>query len=69
MLFIQNFSGVCSTKEIQWDQGSIDFYPFNFMFPEGSQKVNMLVEGQAEVKLFCIDYVQVKIFLLNFILY
>ena len=51
-------SGVCSTKEIQWDQGSIDFYPFNFLFPEGSQRVNMLVEGQAEIKMFCIDYVQ-----------
>jgi len=50
--------GVCSTKEIQWDQGSIDFYPFNFLFPEGSQRVNMLVEGQAEIKMFCIDYVQ-----------
>ena len=49
---------MCSTKEIQWDQGSIDFYPFNFLFPEGSQRVNMLVEGQAEIKMFCIDYVQ-----------
>ena len=52
-----NISGVCSTKEIQWDQGSIDFYPFNFLFPEGSQRVNMLVEG-PEIKQFCIDYVQ-----------
>jgi len=49
--------GVCSTKEIQWDQGAIDFYPFNFLFPEGSQRVNMLVEG-PEIKQFCIDYVQ-----------
>ena len=55
--FKTQISGVCSTKEIQWDQGSIDFYPFNFLFPEGSQRVNMLVEG-PEIKQFCIDYVQ-----------
>ena len=52
---------MCSTKEIQWDAGKIDFYPFNFLFPEGSQRVNMEVEGQTEIKLFCIDYVQVTI--------
>ncbi len=28
--------GVCSTKEIQYDEGKIDFYPFHFMFPAGS---------------------------------
>lgn len=28
------------------------------MFPEGSQKVNMLVEGELEIKQFCIDFVQ-----------
>merc|ERR1712079_685039 len=50
--------GVCSTKEIQWDAGSIDFYPLNFLFPEGSQRVNMLVEGDKEIKQFCIDFVQ-----------
>ena len=54
-------AGMCSTKEIQWDAGKIDFYPFNFMFPEGSQRVNMEVEGQTEIKLFCIDYVQVSL--------
>jgi hypothetical protein len=26
---------VCSTKEIQYDEGIIDFYPFHFMFPAG----------------------------------
>ena len=51
--------GMCSTDEIQWNEGKIDFYPFNFLFPEGSQRVNMEVQGQAEIKLFCIDYVQV----------
>eukprot|EP00092_Neocalanus_flemingeri_P033343 GFUD01036258.1.p1 GENE.GFUD01036258.1~~GFUD01036258.1.p1 ORF type:complete len:267 (+),score=62.25 GFUD01036258.1:46-846(+) len=50
--------GVCSTDEIGWDNGVIDFYPLHFMFPEGTQKVNMLVEGQAEIKMFCKDYVQ-----------
>eukprot|EP00092_Neocalanus_flemingeri_P033344 GFUD01036259.1.p1 GENE.GFUD01036259.1~~GFUD01036259.1.p1 ORF type:complete len:267 (-),score=56.16 GFUD01036259.1:205-1005(-) len=50
--------GVCSTDEIGWDNGVIDFYPLHFMFPEGTQKVNMQVEGQAEIKMFCKDYVQ-----------
>ena len=36
----------------------IDFYPLHFMFPSDTQKVNMLVEGQAEIKMFCKDYVQ-----------
>ena len=52
------FSGVCSTDEIGWENGVIDFYPLHFMFPAGTQKVNMLVEGQAEIKMFCKDYVQ-----------
>lgn len=51
-------TGVCSTEEIEWNRGSIDFYPFHFLFPEGSQKVNMLVEGELEIKQFCIDFVQ-----------
>ena len=65
-------SGICSTKEIQWENGVIDFYPLHFLFPtggiscqrlpsvlfSGTQKVNMLVEGQAEIKMFCKDYVQ-----------
>eukprot|EP00088_Acartia_fossae_P010120 TRINITY_DN14982_c0_g1_i1.p1 TRINITY_DN14982_c0_g1~~TRINITY_DN14982_c0_g1_i1.p1 ORF type:complete len:261 (-),score=32.80 TRINITY_DN14982_c0_g1_i1:242-1024(-) len=50
--------GVCSTKEIQYDQAKIDFYPFHFMFPEGTQRVNMEVEGAKEIKQFCIDYVE-----------
>ena len=54
-------SGMCSTKEIQWDAGKIDFYPFNFLFPEGSQRVNMEVEGQEEIHQFCIVYVEVKL--------
>ena len=27
--------GVCNTDEIGWDEGTIDFYPFHFMFPAG----------------------------------
>jgi len=50
--------GICSTDEIGWDNGVIDFYPLHFLFPEGTQKVNMVVEGQAEIKMFCKDYVQ-----------
>jgi len=50
--------GICSTDEIGWDNGAIDFYPLHFLFPQGTQKVNMLVEGQAEIKMFCKDYVQ-----------
>ena len=50
---------MCSTDEIQWNEGKIDFYPYNFLFPEGSQRVNMEVEGQKEIKEFCIDFVQV----------
>lgn len=50
--------GVCSTDDIGWNEGTIDFYPFHFMFPEGTQKVNMLVEGQSEIKLFCKDFIQ-----------
>ena len=33
------FLGVCSTKEIGYDEQMIDFYPFHFMFPAG-QLVN-----------------------------
>ena len=29
-----------------------------FIITPGTQKVNMLVEGQAEIKMFCKDYVQ-----------
>jgi len=50
--------GVCSTKEIGWFDGVIDFYPYHFMFPEGTSKDNMLVQGQAEIKLFCKDFIQ-----------
>lgn len=50
--------GICSTDEIGWDNGIIDFYPLHFLFPEGTQKVNMRVEGQVEIKMFCKDYVQ-----------
>jgi len=28
------------------------------MFPEGTEKVNMEVEGQKEIKMFCKDYVE-----------
>lgn len=50
--------GVCSTKEIQYDEGKIDFYPFHFMFPAGTEKVYMEVQGQKNIKMFCKDYVE-----------
>jgi len=50
--------GVCSTKEIQYDEEKIDFYPFHFMFPKGTERVNMEVQGQKEIKMFCKDYVE-----------
>ena len=50
--------GVCSTEEVEWREGVIDFYPFHFLFPEGSQNVNMRVEGELEIKQFCVDFVQ-----------
>ena len=53
-------SGICSTDEIQWNDGKIDFYPFSFLFPEGHQRVNMEIEGERKIKMFCIDAVQVK---------
>ena len=28
-------TGICSTEEIGWDNGAIDFYPLHFMFPQG----------------------------------
>jgi len=59
--FYTVYWGVCSTNDIRLDTqggGKIDFYPFHFMFPEGTQKDNLLVQGQLEIKQFCIDYVQ-----------
>lgn len=50
--------GVCNTDEIQWDQGFIDFYPFHFMFPAGTQREHMEVRGSAEIKMFCKDFVE-----------
>ena len=29
--------GVCNTDEIGWDEGTIDFYPFHFLFPAGKR--------------------------------
>ena len=31
---------------------------FNFMFPPGSQRVNLLLEGPLEVNLFCREFVE-----------
>jgi len=50
--------GICDTPEIEWQNGVIDFYPVHFLFPKDTQKVNMRVEGQERIKLFCIDFVQ-----------
>jgi hypothetical protein len=26
---------VCNTDEIGWESGTIDFYPYHFLFPKG----------------------------------
>ncbi len=28
--------GVCNTDEIGWESGTIDFYPYHFLFPKGN---------------------------------
>lgn len=28
--------GVCNTDEIGWESGTIDFYPYHFLFPKGT---------------------------------
>jgi len=50
--------GVCDTDEIRWEEGEINFYPFHFMFPEGTERVHMEVRGPEEIKMFCKDYVE-----------
>ncbi|TRY81108.1 hypothetical protein TCAL_07796 [Tigriopus californicus] len=50
--------GVCNTDEIGWDDGIIDFYPYHFLFPQGTQREHMEVKGPKEIKAFCKDYVE-----------
>ena len=50
--------GVCNTSEIGWEDGFIDFYPFHFLFPAGTQREHMEVRGPAEIKMFCKDFVE-----------
>ena len=50
--------GVCSSSEVRAEDGQLDFYYFNFMFPPGSQRVNLLLEGPLEVNLFCREFVE-----------
>jgi len=57
-LFYTIYWGVCETKEISYDEQKIDFYPYHFLFPKGTQRVNMEVEGPNEIKMFCKDYVE-----------
>ena len=35
LMIFMPLSGICSTEEIGWDNGVIDFYPLHFMFPQG----------------------------------
>ena len=50
--------GLCSSSEVRALDGQLDFYPLNFMFPPGSQRVNMLLEGPLEIDLFCREFVE-----------
>lgn len=50
--------GVCNTDEIGWEDGFIDFYPYHFMFPQGTMRENMEVRGPSEIKQFCKDFVE-----------
>ena len=50
--------GVCSSSEVRTEDGRLDFYYFNFLFPPGSQRVNLLLEGPLEVNLFCREFVE-----------
>ena len=46
------------SRQVGWDQGAIDFRPLSFLFPAATEPQDLLVEGQAEIKMFCKDYVQ-----------
>ena len=50
--------GVCSDSQVRALDGQLDFYPLSFMFPPGSQRVNMLLEGPLEIDLFCREFVE-----------
>ncbi|XP_071748222.1 neuronal membrane glycoprotein M6-b isoform X3 [Lepeophtheirus salmonis] len=50
--------GLCDTDEIAWEDGFIDFYPFHFLFPNGTGRSYMEVRGTIEIKQFCKDYVE-----------
>ncbi|CAB4057545.1 unnamed protein product [Lepeophtheirus salmonis] len=52
------FWGLCDTDEIAWEDGFIDFYPFHFLFPNGTGRSYMEVRGTIEIKQFCKDYVE-----------
>ena len=50
--------GVCSNTEVRAEDGNLDFYVLNFLFPSGSQRVNLLLEGPLEIDLFCREFVE-----------
>lgn len=50
--------GVCDTDEIEHEGGKIDFYPFHYLFPAGTQREHMEIVGPVEIKFFCKDYVE-----------
>ena len=50
--------GVCSNTEVRAEDGQLDFYVLNFLFPPGSQRVNLLLEGPLEIDVFCREFVE-----------
>ena len=50
--------GVCSNTEVRAEDGVLDFYILNFLFPSGSQRVNLLLEGPLEIDVFCREFVE-----------
>ena len=50
--------GVCSNTEVRAEDGQLDFYVLNFLFPPGSQRVNLVLEGPLEIDLFCREFVE-----------
>ena len=50
--------GVCSNTKVRAEDGELDFYILNFLFPSGSQRVNLLLEGPLEIDVFCREFVE-----------
>ena len=50
--------GVCTNTEVRAEDGNLDFYILNFLFPPGSKSVNLLLEGPLEIDVFCREFVE-----------